>query len=153
MAAEFPEITSFGTLLKFALALDQTAADLEAQAAGHQACAEHQATLAAMSKKHARRVQDLERLARERLNEVILQPLSGMVRDEYLPPESLAGDDAATILEGLARLEELSARFYGDSAERAVNLLGGLDRTFKRFVKEDTKRAQELKSKLKSLAG
>lgn len=149
MAADFPEITSFGTLLKFALAIDQTAADLEEQAAAHPACNHHQATLAAMSAKHVRRVADLERLARERLNEVILQPLTGMARGEYLPPVTLAGDDAASILAELARLEELSARFYGDAAERAVNLLGGLDRTFKRFVKEDTKRA----AKLNSLAG
>jgi hypothetical protein len=149
MAIEFPEITSFGTLLKFALALEQTVADLEGQAAGHDACADHQSELAAMASKHARRRADLERLSRERLNEVVLQPLSGMARQEYLPPEALPGDDDAGIVAALAALEEGSARFYGDAAERAVNLLGGLDRTFKRFVKEDLKRAQ----KLKQLAG
>jgi len=145
MTIEFPQITSFGTLLKFAQALDQTAADLEDQAAGLPALAEHQAPLAAMSRKHARRVGDLERLARERLNEVVLQPLSGMARGEYLPPTTLP-DDAAGILGTLAGLEDLSARFYGDAADRAVNLLGGLDRTFKRFVKEDRKRAEALKN-------
>jgi len=146
MAAEFPEIASFGTLCKYALALDTNAADLLEQAAAHGACAAHQAALSAMAQKHTRRVKDLERLARERLNEVILQPLAGMSREEYLPLTALGSDDAAGILTALAGLERLSARFYGDAAERAVNLLGGLDRTFKRFVQEDLKRAQSLKA-------
>jgi len=98
-----------------------------------------------MAKRHTRRIGDLERLARERLNEVTLQPLSGMAREEYLPATELPAGDGDAIVSALAELEEGSARFYGDSAERALNLLGGLDRTFKRFVKEDTKRAQKLK--------
>jgi hypothetical protein len=145
MTAEFPEITSFGTLLKFALALEQTAAALEGEAAGHPACAAHASTLQSFAERHTRRLGDLERLQRERLNEVILQPLGGMVADEYRPPQALPSGDDAVVLGALAELEERSARFYGDSAERAVNLLGGLDRTFKRFVKEDAKRAQALK--------
>lgn len=149
MAVEFPEITSFGTLLKFALALEQNCAALESQTAGLESCAPHRSALTAMAKKHARRITDLERLSRERLNEVVLQPLSGIARDEYLPATTLPDDDAAGVLAALAGLEELSARFYSDAAERAVNLLGGLDRTFKRFVKEDGKRAQ----KLRELAG
>ncbi len=147
MAAEFPEISSFGTLLKFALALEETAAALETQAAA--TLSEHQAALEAMAQKHTRRKNDLERLARERLNEVTLQPLSGMSRDEYVPPTTLPDGDETALLDALSTLEEGAARFYGDSAERAVNLLGGLDRTFKRFAKEDRKRA----AKLKSLAG
>ncbi|MFH2009988.1 MAG: hypothetical protein ABI333_25555 [bacterium] len=146
MAVDFPEITSFGTLLKFALALEQTTADLEARAAEAPVCAAHQGELTSMADKHTRRIADLERLQRERLNEVILQPLGGMARDEYLPPTALpVGADAAGLTRALADLEDLSARFYGDAAERAVNLLGGLDRTFKRFVKEDRKRAQTLR--------
>lgn len=149
MAADFPEMSSFGTLLKFAQGLEETAAALEEQAAQSPACAAHQAALAPMAHKHARRMQELERLARERLNEVVLQPLSGMVREEYLPPTALPEGDGASVLSVLATLEETSARFYGDAAQRAVDVLGGLDRTFKRFAKEDTKRA----AKLKGLAG
>ncbi len=145
MGIEFPEIISFGTLLKFALALEENTAALQSQAADLESCASHQSALAAMAKKHARRKSDLERLARERLNEVTLQPLSGMARDEYLPATGLPDGDGDAIMAMLAELEEGSARFYGDSAERALNLLGGLDRTFKRFVKEDLKRAQKLK--------
>lgn len=147
MAIEFPEITSFGTLLRFAMSLDRTAAERVAAAAAAPACGDHRDALTAMARKHARRVEDLERLARERLNEVVLQPLSGMVRQEYLPPEAASGDEpAASILAGLAALEEASARFFGDAAERAVDVLGGLDRTFKRFAKGDRKRAQALRA-------
>jgi hypothetical protein len=145
MAVDFPEISSFGTLLKFALALEATTAELESQASVAPACAPHQAELAAMAKKHTRRIGDLERLQRERLNEVILQPLSGMARDEYLPTATLPEGGAAELTAALAGLEENAARFYGDAAERGVNLLGGLDRTFKRFIKEDKKRAQTLR--------
>jgi hypothetical protein len=145
MAADFPEITSFGTLLKFALALEQTAVALEGEAAGHSTCAAHASTLQSFAEKHTRRLGDLERLQRERLNEVVLQPLGGMTADEYRPTQELPSGDAAAILGVLVALEERSARFYGDAAERAVNLLGGLDRTFKRFVKEDAKRAQALR--------
>lgn len=146
MAIELPEITSFGTLLRFAMALDRIAAERGAAAATAEACRGQRDALTAMARKHARRVEDLERLARERLNEVVLQPLSGMVRAEYLPPDPGTGGGAADLLRELATLEERSARFYGDAAERAVNVLGGLDRTFKRFAKEDQKRARALEA-------
>ncbi len=145
MAADYPEISSFGTLLKFALALEEAAEALHTRAAATEACADHRGPLEGMARKHARRRMDLERLARERLNEVLLQPLSGMSRGDYLPPGQLPVGDASAALDVLAAMEESSARFFEDSATRARDLLGGLDRTFRRFAKEDARRAAKLK--------
>lgn len=128
MSTEFPELTSFGTVILFAQALESRAADLaqgieEAKAA----------------RLHTKRGKRLELLRKERLNEVVLQPLSGLDRAEYLPPEDAVG------AEGLALLEDSVARFYRDALTHAADVLGGLERTFDRFARESEDLAARLR--------
>lgn len=128
MSTEFPELTSFGTVILFAQALEARAAYLAGEA-----------DEAKMARLHTKRAKRLELLRKERLNEVVLQPLSGMDRAEYLPAADLAG--AA----GLATLEETTARFYRDALDRAADVLGGLERTFERFARESENLAATLR--------
>ncbi|MBM4371858.1 MAG: hypothetical protein FJ098_09400 [Deltaproteobacteria bacterium] len=118
---QFPEITSFGTLLAFAQALEDTA-HAHAEASGEDTAA----------RLHGKRARRLEQLRQERLNEVVLQPLTGMAREEYLPPP-----------EGpLPALEALIGRFYRDALRAGSGVLGGLERTFERFAAESEERAR-----------
>ena len=89
---------------------------------------------------HAKRGKRLEQLRRERLNEVVLQPLTGLSRDSYLPRT-----DAPTGAAGLAALEETLARFYRDALANAADVLGGLERTFARFARESEAMAASLR--------
>ena len=115
MAATFPELNSYGTLVAFAQSLEQVA-EAVAEAAGSEKAA----------RKHGKRARQLEQIFRERLNEVVLQPLAGMDRAAYLPAEGIA----------LSALEALIARFYDDAATAAAEVLIGVDRTFRKWAEE-----------------
>ena len=136
MSTEFPELTSFGTVILFAQALESKAAGLATAAieAGEAGDAVKKA-----ARLHTKRGKRLELLRKERLNEVVLQPLTGLDRGEYLPPEGLAG------LSGLATLEDVTVHFYRDALTRAVDVLGGLERTFERFARESEDLAARLR--------
>jgi hypothetical protein len=115
VSVTFPELNSYGTLVSFALSLEQVA-EARAIAAGDERVA----------RKHQKRARQLEQIFRERLNEVVLQPLSGLDRTAYLPADEL----------DLAALEALIARFYDDAATVAAEVLIGVDRTFRKWAEE-----------------
>jgi len=144
LPANLPELTSFGTLFKFALALEGVAAQQAEQAAANPACAARRDQLAVCARKHAKRVRELERLRRERLNEVVLQPISGMERARYLPPTDLP-EGGEEIVNQIAALEEMVARFHDDAAEIAANVLTGMDRKLRKLAEESRKLAAGLR--------
>ncbi len=139
-----PELTSFGTLFKFAMALEELAARLTAQAAADPACVSWHDQLAVCARKHTKRARELERLRRERLNEVVLQPISGMEREHYLTPTELPAD-AEQIVKQLAALEEAVARFHDDAAAIAANVLTGMDRKLRKLAAESRQLAAGLR--------
>jgi len=123
----FPEITSFGTLLLFAQTLENAAAG-------------YAEDFPKAKRVHTKRGKRLELLRRERLNEVVLQPLTGLDRDEYLPPANASAGAA-----GLAGLEDGIARYYRDALIHGAHVLGGLERTFARFARESEDLAASLR--------
>ena len=144
MAANFPELTSFGTLLKFGLAMEEATAETAETALKREDLKPWHDDLATCAKKHKKRNKQLERLRRERLNEVVLQPITGMARETYLPHLVLP-DDPAGAMETMAAAEEAAARFYEDAAGTAANVLSGLDRTFRKLAKESRTFAADLR--------
>lgn len=147
MAADFPELNSFGTLLKFAIALEEAAAELAALAAEQDGCERWRDVLGVCARKHARRGQRLERLRRERLNEVVLQAITGMERERYLPVRELPENGAAEpVLLTIAALEETVASFYTDGSEIAANVLAGVEKTFRKFARESVEFAAVLRA-------
>ncbi len=132
----FPELTSFGTLFRFAVALEEAGARVSARAPG----GESELT-AYCAQRHCARAAQLERLRRERLNEVVLQPVSGLSREKYL---AWCAPGTTTELGALLALEEASALFYEDAASVASRLLGGVERTFRRLAAENRTLAERL---------
>jgi len=146
MTDNFPELTSFGTLMKFAIALEQTSQELAQSAASSEACSAWAEQLERSAKKHAKRFQELERMRRERLNEVVLQPISGMEREAYVVPTALPATGANEVIATVVEAERVAARFYDDAAAIASNVLSGLDKTFKRLARENRDLAHALQS-------
>jgi hypothetical protein len=136
VAVLFPELVSFGALFSFAVALETVAGTLATEAAEKPACAAMRDQLLDTARRHEKRGRQLERLRRERLNEVVLQPIGGMDRSRYLPELDLSSDGSNAVLH-LASLEERSARFYEDTAIRADGVLGGVGRTLDRLAEEN----------------
>jgi hypothetical protein len=143
MEASFPELTSFGTLVKFAVALEGVAAEFSARAS--EQCDPHSDLLKTQARKHNQRAQELERLRQERLNEVVLQPISGMDRAEYVPALDLPAD-AAGVISAITGLENHVARFYEDAADNAANVLTGVDRKLRKLAAESRKFAAALEA-------
>ena len=135
MAVEFPELISFGTMLGFAQALEQVGLQLCATA---QQRVDHP-VLKKCARKHGKRAKQLERIRRERLNEVVLQPIGDMHRADYLPPAGLPPEAQA-----VAQLELCAARFYDDAAAKAANVLIGVDRSFRKFAAESRRFAADM---------
>lgn len=134
MSDQFPELTSFGTLFIYAGALEEAlvalairAAEVAPDTAGK--------TLKTAIKKHGKRAKQLANMRRERLNEVVLQPLSGMNRADYLLPDDLP-PEAPAALAALADAEETAARFYDDAAALGGDVLMGVDKTFRKYGKQ-----------------
>jgi len=117
--ADVPDLASFGTVLGFAAALEEACAGA-ARAAARTDLAE----------RHAKRARQVGQWRRERLCEVVLQPLTGLDPRDYQPAPGLEGVAA------LADLEAGAARFYTDAAQRARACLGGLSRPFLRLAEE-----------------
>ena len=143
MAGEFPELTSFGTLFIYAGALEKALGGLATKVAevAPDAAAK---TLKTAIRKHGKRGIQLANMRRERLNEVVLQPLSGMDRGDYLPPAELP-TDATAALAALADAEETAARFYDDAATLGGDVLMGVDKTFRKYGKQSREWAAGLR--------
>jgi hypothetical protein len=144
MSIYFPELTSFGTLLSFALSLEEAAAELAQGAAQSSEGKPWCGALEICATKHKKRGQQLEILRRERLNEVVLQSISGMDRAQYLPALDLPSDGAQAALAVVA-VEETAARFYDAAAAKAVEVLGGLERTLRKLSQENRSLADSLR--------
>jgi hypothetical protein len=144
MAADFPELTSFGTLFGFALALEELAEAHCTAAAGHDDCASRREQLEGAGKRHRKRARELQRLRQERLNEVVLQPITGMQRADYLPAIELPADGNQAIAT-VAATEESIARFYDDAASVAANVLANLGGKLQKLAAESRSLAAELR--------
>lgn len=127
MAIHFPEVTTFGTLMSFAMALEELALEL---------CASLGDTADELKKKHKKRLARLEETRRERLNEVILEPLHGVDAGRHLVGLHPSDEAAA---QRLVLLEQRSAAFYQESADVARNMLAEIARIFERLAKENQK--------------
>ena len=143
MGIDSPEVTSFGTLLGYALNLEAALADLATRAAEIAAGDSGHDALATTARKHIKRGRQLERLRRERLNEVVLQAITGIDRRAYIPVLDLPGD-AAGAARTVAAAEDLAAGFYLDAAAIAKNVLTGTERTFVKLAAESRSLAAAL---------
>lgn len=135
---EFPEITNFGTLVRFALELERVAAAMDEELASDPSCASGAEVLRALAENHRARVALLEETRREKLNEAVLEPISDIRGSDYFVDTSVptgAGPKAAAV--HAAKVEETSARFYADTARTAKNILHGAVRIFERMAKEN----------------
>jgi hypothetical protein len=147
MNVDFPEITSFGTLLKFAIVMENRAAELMRHDAEGENVAALRNERADCAGKHVKRAKQLERLRRERLNEVVLQAIHGMDGSEYAPALELPRETPARpAIADLIAAEETVARFYEDAARTAANVLTGVEKTFRRLARESASMAASLRS-------
>lgn len=116
-----PELTTFGALIRHGLALEGLAAAIYREQGDKGA---------ALAAKHEARQALLERTRREKLSEIILEPIEGLNGEDYVP--AAPGD-----------IETVSARFYRDSSKTARMMLAEVSKIFDRMAAENDRFHQD----------
>lgn len=131
---EAPELTSFGALIRHALALEEQAVAFYEQPAP-EVSSEINSALGELAKAHRERRELLEKVRRELLSEMVLEPVDGLDGKAYIHTADPSRDRIALAKE----LEGVAERFYDDSARVARMVLAEAARVFERLARANRK--------------
>jgi hypothetical protein len=146
--AEFPECTTFGSVIRFALELEKVAVAVYDDLAAKPALAPVAEPFKALSQAHRKRSDVLEHTRREKLNEMILEPIQDLDGKKYVVETKVPdGVDLAGAKALAAKMEDASSRFYLDSSKIAKYLMAEAARILERMGKE----SQANKAKIEAL--
>ncbi len=135
---DFPECTTFGSVIRFALELEKGASGVYDDLSKEPKAASAAETFRALSAAHKKRGELLEFTRQQKLNEMILEPISEIKRENYLiDTKTPKGADVKTAAMFAAKIETTSAKFYADSARIAKNLMAEAARVMDRLGKEN----------------
>lgn len=138
VVCEFPECTTFGAVIRFALELEKGAAGVYEELAQEPKAASAAETFKALAAAHKKRSELLEHTRQQKLNEMMLEPIQDIRRESYLiDTNTPSGADSKAAAAFVARIEETSALFYSDSAKVAKTLLHEAARVMERMAKEN----------------
>jgi rubrerythrin len=133
------ELGTFGAILRFAMNLEQQAADFYEGAAGGGL----EGTFRELARKSRKRLSRLERARREMVSEMILESITGLDGNAYGVDLDTAPDEVGLLRQAQA-LEETSARFYRDAADKMP--IREVVRLFQRLARENEQRKAQLVS-------
>ena len=138
MEYEFPECNSFGTVIRFGLELERAATNIYDELSRDSKLVAGADTFRALSVVHKKRGDLLEYTRREKLNEMILEPIQDLDSKKYIiDTKAPKGVDIKAAARYAAGVEERSSMFYADSAKIAKNLLSEGARILERMAKEN----------------
>jgi len=132
-------ITSFGSLLRFAIELERRSAEFYRGRADRSECGGLPEKLA---QENGKRAAMLERVRRENVTEMILEPIQDL---EASPGEILEGDCSDWVSVAIT-FEERAAGFYREAGQKASRVLAEVRRIFERMAKANARRKTELEA-------
>jgi len=143
MESPVPELTTFGAVLRHALELEAATSSFY-ESAVESLEPDGSATLAReLAAQHANRHRLLERTRQQKLNEVVLEPISGLDGRRYVFDATPAPRDA--VLVRAVALEAVAEKFYGESSVVAEALLTEAAKTFRKLAEENARNAGRLR--------
>ncbi len=134
---EPPELTNFGSLVRFAVELEEATAAFyttEGGLLGPGAQADLARQLAAQ---HENRRALLVRTRQQKLNEMVLEPITGLDGRRYVFDATATGRDE--VLAKAIALEETAQRLYEESSVVAGALLTEAARTLRKLAEENAR--------------
>lgn len=140
------EIVTFGAMIKFALELEHTAQRFYQEAAGEKHW-QHAQTFSSFATECAKREASLERLRRENVNEILLEPIVGLEEGDYrISPDLARVTTFSQVIGHALEMEEKICHFYTDSASKAKSILAEASRIFEKLASQNATRKEKLKS-------
>ncbi len=112
-------LQNFGSILNFAEELESQDRQFYEAAAGNPACAAHQSLFSELAAEAGRSMQTVQRIRREYVTEMILEPIMDFTRAPFCEAcEGAAVQGAAEVLAAARRLETRAERYYAEAAEK-----------------------------------
>ncbi len=142
---EPPELTNFGSLVRFALDLEAATARLYRTAEGLLRGGRGAEVMSVLAEQHESRRKLLERTRQQKLNEMVLEPISGLDGGRYIFETTMTR--SSEIRERVLEAEEAAGRFYSESAMAARSLLEAA-RTFRKLAEENQGNAARIREAL-----
>lgn len=130
-----PELTNFGSLVRYALEVEASSAALYRAAAELLRGGPGSDLARELADQHEGRRRLLERTRQQKLNEMVLEPISGLDGTRYVVDADLA--KPLEIRRKAVDIEETAGRFYSESAVVARSLLTEAARTFQKLAEEN----------------
>ena len=144
---EPPELTNFGSLVRFALEVEASCAAFYRSAEGLLDRA-HDAELAReLAAQHEGRRTLLERTRQQKLNEMVLEPISGLDGSRYV--FDARPNHASEVRRKALDAEDTAGRFYAESAVVARSLLTEAARTFRKLADENARNVARIRETLR----
>jgi rubrerythrin len=135
---DFPECTTFGAVIRFSLELEKGAAGVCEELATEPKVASAAEVFRALAAAHVKRGQLLEFTRQQKLNEMILEPIQDLKREDYIiDTNTPKGIDVKAAAKFASHIEETSSRFYSDAAKIAKTLMAEGARIMDRLGKEN----------------
>ncbi len=140
---EPPELTNFGSLIRYALELEAATSAFYAASASLPGPTPRVDLLRALSSQHEDRRRLLERTRQQKLNEMVLEPITGLEGARYVVDATVG--PPAEIVRKATRLEEVAALFYGEASVVAKSLLTEAARTLRKLADENLRNVGSLR--------
>jgi len=144
MESPVPELGTFGAVLRFALELESATASFYERAVAELEPDGPAILARELAAQHANRRTLLERTRQQKLNEVVLEPITGLDGARYVYDGTPAPRER--ILLRAVALETVAERFYADSGTVAKALLTEAARTFRKLAEENARNAARLRA-------
>ncbi len=143
---EIPELTNFGSLIRHAVSLEEATASFYREAAGLFGTGEASVLARQLAEEHEGRRRLLERTRQQKLNEMVLEPISGLDGARYAFDASVGSLDDVPA-QAIA-LEQVAALLYRESSVIAESLLTEAARTFWKLGEENERNLVRLRAAL-----
>jgi len=141
-----PELTNFGSLIRFALELEAGSASFYLAASRLLGPGPRADLARELAEQHNGRGRLLERTRQQKLNEMVLEPISGLEGSRYVFDATIA--DPGEVPRKAAAIEEIASLFYGESSIIAKSLLTEAARTLAKLADENRRNLARIRETL-----
>ncbi|MCJ7607747.1 MAG: hypothetical protein MUO94_07890 [Thermoplasmata archaeon] len=142
---EFPECTTFGAVIRFSLELETGAMAVYEELAKRPGLAAAAEAFKANAAAHKKREGVLEHTRREKLNEMILEPIQDLNGADYIPNLEVPTElDVKGAVAFVSAVEDTSSKFYLEASKVAKMLMAEAARIMERLGKENMSLSEKL---------